>query len=101
VGSDTDESGVIVSRHEFQAADLSSARDGDTVGEFLRRSPASGPLRAPDVPLVRMANYTIETSAGKRLHVTQKVDKALEPGVHVVVHDEQGVPHLVVPNANP
>jgi len=98
--SRAEDSGVIVSRHEFQTADLSTARDGDTVGDFLRRSP-TGPMRPSDVPTVRMADYTVVTGEGKKLHITQKADNGLAPGVHVLVRDEHGVPRLVAQDANP
>jgi hypothetical protein len=75
--------------------DLSSAPDAQSMGEFLRRSPPAPAFRPPGVPMVRMADYTVETSTGERLHVTQKADFGLAPGVHVSVQEDHGVIRLV------
>ena len=92
--ADTD--AIIVARREFEAVDFSIGPELPTVGEYVRRYPPASDLRLPSIPTQRMAEYTVVTTEGKRLKITQKVAAGLDLGAHVTIIEANGSQRLVV-----
>ncbi len=86
--------GVIVARHEYDAADLSAAPQAQTVGEYFQRFPAGTPFRLSPLPLLHMAEFTVKTDDGRELHVNQVTEPELHVGVRVAVRTVDGKPTL-------
>ena len=89
-------SGVIVARHEYDAADLSAAPQAQTVGEYFQRFPASTPYRLSPLPLLHMAEFTVKTDDGREVHVHQETQPELRVGARVSLGTEDGKPALTV-----
>jgi len=87
-------SGVIISRREFRAADLSIAPDLVTLGGYFSRFNTGNPMHGPNVPTILYGEFTVQTTDGRHVHVTQPAQSELQPGAHVLIQSVDGHPSL-------
>ena len=92
--ADTD--AVIVARHEFQGLEFSIGSEATNAFEYFQRYPPVFAWRIANYPTERMAEFTVVTTQGTRLKVTQRLTPGLEVGVHVTVSEANGSYQLVV-----
>ncbi len=88
--------GIIVTRREYEAADLAAVPGATSLDDYFSRFPAGAPMRTPMIPQRHMAEFTVKTDDGREVQVNQETAPDLKVGARVQVGTAAGKPVLTV-----